>query len=55
MNETDPKSEAGYSAAQRLLDEAVDQAVREEYPAAPPILVRKNAPPVVPEPTDDEY
>ena len=51
MNETDSKRlrhhtsvlPANYSAADRLLDEAVDQAVREEYPAAPPILVRKNA------------
>lgn len=48
------ESEESYSAAQRLLDEAVDQAVREEYPSGP-ALKRKNAPPAEPEPPDDEY
>jgi hypothetical protein len=52
MSVSDPLN---YSAATKLLDAAVDQAVREEYPLPPAILKRKNEPAQVPEPPDDEY
>ena len=52
MSVSDPLN---YRAATKLLDAAVDQAVREEYPLPPAILKRKNEPAQVPEPPDDEY